>query len=130
MTELSFLIDLLLNHKLPKPTKEAVAERLKTVEANLMFAPMRSLPQAILPQPVGMPPQAQSTLAAMARHAAAANEPYPAGVSPQVTPATDTPVAVIGQTPAAIAAMNSRQAAISAAISGKPEKGATRPRKF
>lgn len=48
---------------------------------------------------------------------------YPTAPEPQ-------PVAVIAQTPAAQAAMASRQAAINASLSGKVDKETGRPRKF
>jgi len=39
MTELTFLIELLLNHDLPKATKDLVATRIKEVEEKLISAP-------------------------------------------------------------------------------------------
>ncbi len=73
MTELSFLIELLLNHELKKETKDLIAGRIKEVEQNL--TPMRpSLPVnnpfISLGQTLGAPVQAASTLAAMQRHGA------------------------------------------------------------
>lgn len=72
MTELSFLIELLLNHELKKETKDLIAGRIKEVEANLI--PMRpSMPLITGSLPIsnggyGPSPQAASTMAAMARH--------------------------------------------------------------
>jgi hypothetical protein len=128
MTELSFLLDLLLNHKLPKPTREAVTARVKEVEVQLQHPQQQLRPigqvisgigQVIPPHLVG---QAPSTIAAMMRHGDA-----PPAAPPAEVPA---PVAIVGQTPAAQAALLERQAAIAGAISGKPEKGRTSPRKF
>lgn len=39
VTELQFLIDLLLNHKLPKATKDLVAKRIGEVETGLIPPP-------------------------------------------------------------------------------------------
>ncbi len=119
MTELSFLIDLLLNHKLPKATRDLVAARIKEVEGASTNPIIRAYRDS--PPP---PPQAASTLAAMARH----GDLIPAEPMPPIPAAV--PVTHIAQTPAAVAALNSRQQAINSALSGKIEKGATSPRKF
>lgn len=58
MTELSFLLDLLLKHKLPDETKEAVAVRLKEVEQDLL--------SKTVPMPISR--QAPSTIALMQKH--------------------------------------------------------------
>lgn len=110
MTELSFLIDLLMNHKLPKLTKQAIAERIKEVESNIGAPNVRS--QA--------PRQAPSTIAALSRQADEANPAIPA----------PEPVAQIAQTPAAAAALAARKQSIAQALSGKMEKGQTSPRKW
>ncbi len=66
MTELSFLIELLLNHDLPKATKDLIAQRIKEVEQNLTSHTVNYKPSAIMiPNPAN---QAVSTLQAMARH--------------------------------------------------------------
>ncbi len=134
MTELTFLLELLLNHKLPKPTREAVTARVREVEAQLSGPkpgqqwPMPPMPMGP-PMPPNIPPhlvgQAPSTIAAMMRH--------PDMGAPVVSqPATHAPapVAQVAVTPAAQAAMSQRQESINLAISGKPEKGRTSPRKF
>ncbi len=118
MTELSFLVDLLLNHKLPKATRDLVASRIKEVEGRLTPYQGLTLTQPQIPPPpvlVNGAPQAASTIAAMARHAEAA-------------PVT-MPVA-IAQTAATAAALNSRHQAISESIAGKIDKVTGRPRKF
>jgi hypothetical protein len=114
VTELSFLIDLLLNHKLPKPTREAVTARLRDVEAGYAAAPPAP---ARLVAHAAFANQAPSMQAIMARN-------------PDLVPPDPQPVAVIAQTPAAVQAMNSRNQAIAQAISGKTVEGQTRPRKF
>lgn len=115
-TELTFLISLLLNHKLPKITKDAIANRLKEVEANLISVPSRPI-HPFPAQPFSGVPQAASTMAILARN-------------PDLMVPTQAPVAIVAQTPAAQAALNARQESINLAVSGKPEKGRTSPRKF
>jgi hypothetical protein len=39
ISELSFLIDLFMNHKLPRATKELIAQRIKEVEERLVVHP-------------------------------------------------------------------------------------------
>lgn len=63
MTELSFLLELLLNHKLPKKTKDAVAERIKVVENGIIPQPtaIRAAPMISSRMPPAepiIPPQA------------------------------------------------------------------------
>jgi hypothetical protein len=128
MTELSFLLDLLLNHKLPKPTREAVTARIKHVEAGLTASPQGRVNAHLAAVAAVVPPhlvgQSPSTVAAMLRHESNGAAP-PIAVAPIV----DTPPAV-AVTPAAAAALAERQNTIAAAISGKAEKGRTSPRKF
>ncbi len=107
MTELTFLVELLLNHRLQKPTRDAVANRIKEVEAAIAQLPPQSL---LRPNPIA--PVSSRDVAA--RH-------------PELVP--EAP-AVIAHTPAASAALASRQQAIQAAMSGTVEKGRTSPRKF
>lgn len=138
MTELSFLLELLLNHKLPKATREAVTARIKDVE--MMLGARATAPGpyiAYAPPPAAVPAhlanQSPSTIAAMMRH-----EQKTGGVpimqpDAAVVPAPPPPVitpTIIAQTPAAVAAMNARQETINLAMSGKPAKGETSPRKF
>lgn len=105
MTELTFLVELLLNHRLQKPTRDAVATRIKEVEEAIAHLPPQS---PVRPNPI------VSSRDVAARH-------------PEMAP---EPVLAIAQTPAAAAALNSRAEAIQSAMSGKPEKGRTSPRKF
>lgn len=124
MTELSFLIDLLLNHKLPRSTRDAVAARIKEVEVLASTTVMR-IPASVPITPAMLANQAPSTLAAMARHA-----DLPGVVDPGVGPRAPAPVAVVAQTPAAVAAMNSRSQAIAESMAGKVDKSTGRPRKW
>ncbi len=121
-TELGFLIELLLNHELPKDTKSLIASRVKVVEANL--APRTQAPMQVNWQQPPGPKQAASTLAAMARHGDIPAAP----VSVQAAP--PEPVAVIAQTPATAAAMNARNDMISASLDKKIDKATGRPKKF
>lgn len=139
MTELSFLIELLLNHDLPKATKELIAERIKEVEAIIFLvapgsshavAQQRFAQNQIVQQGIPQARQAQSTLDAMARHG---DVGYTAPIihaqqlPPEMPP---VPVEQIAHTPAAAAAMNSRHQAIAEAIAGKVNKETGRPRKW
>lgn len=122
MSELSFLIELLLNHDLPKATKDLLASRIRDVEANLVAAPQPRQPVVTAINGVY---QAPSTIAAMARHGDL--------TAPTISIAANAPsipVEQVAQTPAAAAAINSRNEAINNAISGKVEKGRVSPRKF
>ncbi len=130
LTELTFLLELLLNHKLPKPTKTVITERIKEVEAQLTTLQIHSAPIVNTVEMRGVPMrdvpahlanQSPSTIAAMMRHP---------DLVAQIAPPEPTQPVVIAQTPQAQMAMNARQEAISLAISGKPEKGRTSPRKF
>lgn len=123
MTELSFLIDLLLNEKLSKSAKEKVRERVSEVEK--VFASATQFVRAPNPPPpppsvINGAPQAPSTVAAMQRQALVEGS---AGV-------LSTLPVVVAATPQATQAVQSRDTAINQALSGKPEPGRTSPRKF
>lgn len=122
MSELSFLLQLLLEHKLPRPTKVAITDRIKEIEVG------RTQPaQAIhvqRPPRTAQSPSTQRILDEMAAEQGIETVPV---VSNQ---AIDEMPAVIAQTPAAVAALNARNEAIRIATSGKEEKGRTSPRKF
>lgn len=114
MTELTFLLELFMNHKLGKNTRQLIAERIREVEEQINMSPKigqtYSAPQSN---------QVPSTATALARQAQI--ESAPPLTPPQVN-------MMIGQTVAASAAMTSRQQAISEAISGQMKSD--RPRKF
>ncbi len=131
MTELSFLIELLLHHELSNDTKSLIATRIKDVEIQITRPVLSNVPNTPVMQvnwaaSHGKPVQAPSTLALMAKHGDIPSEEAP--VMPPIPPVQ--PVTHVAQTPAAQAALHSRNSAISTSISGIPEKGATRPRKF
>lgn len=124
MTELSFLLDLLLNHKLQKSTRELIAARLKEISDGV---PLQAAAVRSVALPAHMAQQAPSMQAIMARN------PDLAGHAPTINIAASepaAPVAVIAQTQAAVAAMNSRQQAINESLAGKVDKNTGRPRKF
>lgn len=139
MTELSFLLELLLNHKLPKATRDALAARIKEVEAS--FAKPQIIPPApAIHAPVQRPAktaQSPSTEKLLAEKftpeerekmaGGKAIEPVPVPQPPEVP---SQPV-----TPAAAQALQARQAAIMKAVSAgpfgaKPDDGRTSPRKW
>ncbi|MES2347848.1 MAG: hypothetical protein V4641_09805 [Pseudomonadota bacterium] len=84
---------------------------------------------AAAPIPPHLVGQPASTIAAMIRHEQAGAAPAVPVAQPEA-PAVPAPVAVIAQTPAAQAAISARAATINAAVSGKPDKGQTSPRKW
>ncbi len=88
MTELTFLIDLLLNHDLPKETKASVASRIKEVEEALQpkipTSPIQlqvrdghgsavAAPH-VMPEPIPMVPQTQAAVNALAAREMAINQ--------------------------------------------------------
>jgi hypothetical protein len=128
MSELQFLLDLMLNHKLTKSTKAAIKARLMEVEANLVPS-LQVRPQSI-PVVRDRNAQAPSTQALLDKHGDIPSTHPP--VSPQQP--VEIP-AVIAQTPAAVAAIQANQAVIaqamsSGAFSGKPIPGMNSPRKM
>lgn len=61
MTELSFLVDLLLSeHKLPQAVKKLIAERIKEVESR---SSLGSVTPKVMPQVVSQAPSTQRLLA-------------------------------------------------------------------
>lgn len=115
MTELSFLIELLLNHKLPKKTKDIIAERVKTIQAQPITVNSRPMP---LPIVSGQAPSMQAKIEAM-----------------EAERAGQAPIAAQPVTVAAQMALMDRQKIISQSVnanpfSAKPEPGRTSPRKF
>jgi hypothetical protein len=116
-TELSFLLELLLETPDLEAQKEKLIKRIRVVEALLIARPVvmrgQLRPGEILIPGPPINPQAPSTLEAMARHAEQVNQPLP------------TPIVT---SPAAAAALQRRQELIQQGQ--KPEPGRTGPRKF
>lgn len=121
MTELSFLIDLLLNHKLAKATKDAIAERIKEVEGAVrpFSQPINYLKEVVGPAAQGFTPAILTTMKAH-----------------DSQPIIPVPYMEIAQTPAAAEAMKHREALMSGANSASLSSNANldrntgRPRKF
>ena len=110
MTELSFLIDLLLNHKLSKPVRDIIADRIKEVETR--YTPQqqqRNASREIFPSA-----QAASTLAILAKH-----QNLPPPQLPQASDQPPLPVEQIAQTPEAVKALTDRAQAINDAVNGR-----------
>lgn len=128
MTELSFLLELLLEHKLGKSTKDAIKNRIKDIElkssTSSNWTTVTYPPQPQRPLKTAQSPSTQRILDEMA------NEQQVMSPEPQAIHEAPGMPAVIAQTPAAIAALNARAQAISIAISGREQKGRQSPRKF
>lgn len=125
-SELSFLLDLLLNQKLLSPVKKIVVERIKEVEAALSAVPPIPSPPPPRIRPLNGVIQAASTQALLDRDGPLPTSPMPpapAAMQPQAIP-TQTAF-----TPAAQAALEARRALIGQAVSGATERGRTQPRK-
>jgi hypothetical protein len=108
VTELSFLLSLLLDQKLNKAVKQLIKDRIKDIETAAPRPQARSIVQ-----PTGQSPSTQRILDEMA--AEGKELPIPTHIA---------------QTPATAAALAARQQAIAQAVSGKQEAGRTSPRKF
>ena len=123
MTELTFLVELLLNHRLQKSTKDLIAARIGEVQEEFSrTAPELSRHQRpiVAQSNPAFANQAPSMQAIMARNPDLSGAIQVPDAYNTITVATaPEPVAVIAQTPAAVAALNSRQQAINEAMSGK-----------
>jgi hypothetical protein len=122
-SELSFLLDLLLNHKLGKQTKEAITERIKEVEASYQARPLNA--------PIVQQPRPQSIIAGQQAPSILAKYPDLAvpGVPIDHEP-TPVPITQIAQTPETMKALQDRRALIAQSMSGKNEPGRTSPKKI
>lgn len=126
-SELSFLLDLLLHQRMPLPIKELVAARIKEVEIALNApTPVGELDGFTYKSPGYLAKERQVSIQAASTQAILDRNPDLAAKAQQ----TYVPVEVIAQTPAAVAAINSRQQIMAEAMSGKPGKGETSPKKF
>ncbi len=119
MSELSFLLDLLINEKLSKPVKVKILARVKEIEAKPTVNHITPM-IAQVPMPPVVHGQSPSTIAAMARHAAE-------GATVNIAPPVGGPIIT---SPVVAIALNERNQHINQALSGKPEPGRTSPRKF
>jgi hypothetical protein len=116
-TEIAWLLDLVLNHKLSPDAKKLCLERIGEVESSLVAKP--SYQTTGYMAPVRGTAQAPSTQALLDAQAAIIGAPIPT-----------TPAEPIIASPQAAQAVAERQAAIKQALSGNVEKGRTSPRKF
>lgn len=142
MTELAFLLDLLLQHKLPKPTREAVAARIKEVESMIKPYAAASAP-AYVPMPMPARPQKSLSTQSPSTQAILAEKFTPEEVEkmggdssvPTLSfPPAETPPPA-PSTPMAAQALQQRQSAIMKAVNagpfgGKPDDGRASPRKW
>lgn len=130
VTELTFLVDLLLHHDLPKETKDVVAARIGVVESNLQYH--LSIMQKPKEVPLHFnntgPRQAASTLALMQKHG---------DIAPVMMPEIPAivPVEHVAQTPQAAAGVNHRNNLINKAVNQNRDmvdtgKGTKGPRKW
>jgi hypothetical protein len=113
MTELSFLLELLLEHELKKDTQKLIRERIKEIEAR----PTAVHAQAPRPAQGNQAPSTQKLLDEMAQ---ATGSPVPQMAAQIPNPSTN----------AAAQALMHRAELIAQAVSGKEEKGRSSPRKF
>lgn len=121
MTELSFLIKLFLIPDIPCTVRDLLVDRIREVEEKLTASTHISY-EPIRTQN-GVPIQAPSTLAAMARHGDIVAVPI-------MPPIPEQPVTQVAQTPMAVAALNTRNQAINESLAGKIDKATGRPKKF
>lgn len=127
MSELDFLLELILNHKLTKATKDLIQGRIRDIQLPFTTKP---IPTRVQEQPIHTTKHSQSpsTLAILARNPDLIPEGEEVSIPIPSTP--PEPVKVIAQTRATAEAMQGRNSAISQALSGKPEQGRTTPRKW
>lgn len=112
MTELSFLLELLLNHKLPKKTKDTIKFRIDEIQTSI---PTNNRP--IRTTGIQQAPSMQKAIEEL--EAEKFQKP-------------PNPINIDGyaNTPQAAQALLKRQELINNALQGKEEKGRTSPRKY
>lgn len=125
-SELSFLIELLLEHKLPKGTRSAVAARIKYVEATHGMAgnPGNAQPRPAQRAQIAVPPEAQALAAQLMARANTPTEPSRASIAQRGLTSEPIPHHAVGVSDAAAAAMRQRNELIAAAAQGIGKKGA------
>jgi hypothetical protein len=112
MTELKWLVDMLLNNRLSPKVKSKFIARIGDVEASLFNSPPLKRPP-LSPLANLQVPSMQAIVEAL-----------------QLEDQKVIPIEQVAQTPEAAEALNKRNLAIQIATSGKPEPGRTSPRKF
>lgn len=131
MTELSFLLELILDDEVPAAIKIKLKKRIKVVEASMTTSAAPLMNRVNMPvvnsftqnAAIPLPPELQGQSPSTVAKLLGADLPFKA-------PSAPPQPAVVAQTLAAAQAMASRQETIANAMSGKPEKGRTSPRKF
>jgi hypothetical protein len=147
VSELSFLIELLLEHKLPKDTRSVVAARIKYVEHAAyaaQFIPERF--KYVEPEQsngavqvqrvadsgqgnqaraqIAEPPEARALAATLMAEANADTSPSPLHTGRRAAQPKPIPAHAVGVSDAAAAAMRQRNELIAAAAQGISKKGA------
>lgn len=115
-SELSFLLELVLDEQIPQPVKTRLVTRIREVEKNYLLPPQ---PQQI----VSRGTKAQITSPVIASQSPSMQRIMES--NPDLIPKPPIPT-----NPQAASALMDRQAKINAAISGKEDKERTSPRKF
>lgn len=110
-SELSFLLELILDEQVPQPVKARLVRRVQEVEKNYTAQPTQTVSRKITNNPV-VAAQSPSMQRVMEQN-------------PDLIPKAPIP-----ENAATAAALQQRQAMINVALSGKEEKGRTAPRKF
>lgn len=137
-TELSFLLELLLDHKLPKPTQKAVKDRIdfiQTAPATVLHGPQGAvpvMPATVRTFSVAQPPanynprsagQPESMRKIMEQNPDLLPKSPASALEPIASPANTAPeVQGINVSPVALQAMQDRQRMLNEAIAG-PKKG-------
>ena len=134
VTELSFLLELLLEHKLGKDTRSAVAERIKHVESQYAIAAVSKVPSnqadpaarnSVQPRAqVSVPPEALALAASLAAEAGAEPPVSTARISRRAPVAEPIPAQAVGVSDAARVAIRQRNELIAAASKGISKPGA------
>jgi hypothetical protein len=125
MTELDFLLELILDDDMPKTLKPKIKDRIAVIQTPMSSAVVRQ-PQPVIrsvqsmqtiePTNTAQVGQSPSTMARLQE----LELPFPEPVTPKV----------VAQSPQAVAAIQARQQAIAQQTSGIHEKGRTSPRKW
>jgi hypothetical protein len=127
ISELSFLIELLLEHKLPKDTRSAVAARIKFVESshvNAVQQPVQPNGARVSPRAqIAVPPEAQALAATLMAEANADTSPSPLHTGTRARQSEPIPQHAVGVSAAAADAMRQRNELIAAAQQGIAKKG-------
>ena len=97
MTEIQWLVDLMLNHKLPEPVKQKFIARIGEVEASLARTQPtqamlnQALQPIIRPSPMAQSPSTQKILDGMAQENSIQSTPMPLNLGTVNTPLIRAP---------------------------------------